>query len=833
MAITNSRRVHLVCNAHIDPVWLWERDEGIAAALSTFRCAADFCEEFDGFVFNHNEALLYEWTEEYEPALFERIRALVRAGKWHIMGGWYLQPDCNLPSGESFVRQILAGRRYFEEKFGVRPTTAINFDPFGHDRGLVQILTGSGFDSYIICRPLDADLALGGNDVHWIGHDGSSVIVHRSPEWYNSALGKAREKMQKTVAERTENPLMILWGVGDHGGGASRGDLRDLAELRAEFAAKGIELVHSDPESYFSELVAGGKSLPSFSGDLRPWAPGCYTSMSLIKRAHRALEDALYGTEKLLAAAVMNGRLPWPQAELADARKDLMFLQFHDILPGSAIVEVEEWSLGLAARARESLGRLRARSLFALASGQRAAGDDEIPILVLNPHPWPVEATVECEFQMADQNWEDSRHLPELFHDGVSVPCQGEKESSTLNLDWRKRIVFRATLAPNGLTRFVCRLRLEAGNPVPVPRVAKGALVFSSGKAEISIGLSTGLLEGWTEGGVSLLPPGAFSVAAFQDDADPWGISPRDYTRERGRFVLATAAEAAKIAGVAVAELAPVRLVEDGPVRSVVEAIFVLGRATMIRRYAIEHARSGIDISDELVWEEADRMLKLLVPTGFDPGAEYRGQGAFCRSELPANGTEAVAQRWVAARSGDRAILVFTDFTYGSDYSGGTIRLNLMRTAAYAAHPILDRPLLPADRAVPRMDRGLRRFTFRVESGSAKLLDSADLRGLERGEKPWAISFFPPGGGKPIQAGCTLESKTGALVLSALKRAETGDGWIVRLYDPVGTGGYGMLRFPALGFGPFPVACGPWGIKTWKLGDDGTFTETDLAEGTK
>jgi len=142
-------------------------------------------------------------------------------------------------------------------------------------------------------------------------------------------------------------------------------------------------------------------------------------------------------------------------------------------------------------------------------------------------------------------------------------------------------------------------------------------------------------------------------------------------------------------------------------------------------------------------------MLKLLVPTGFAPGAEYRGQGAFCRSELPADGSEAVAQRWVAARSGDKAVLVFTDFTYGSDYSDGTIRLNLLRTAAYAAHPILDRPLLPADRALARMDRGLRRFSFRVEVGSAKLLDSADLRGLERGEKPWAISFFPPGSGKP------------------------------------------------------------------------------------
>ena len=145
--------VHLICNAHLDPVWQWEWEEGVSEAISTFRTAADLCEEFGGFIFNHNEVVLYNWIEQYEPALFKRIQKLVKAGKWHIMGGWYLQPDCNMPSGEGLVRQILVGRAYFQEKFGIRPTTAMNFDPFGHPRSLVQILVKSGFDSYIHCRP--------------------------------------------------------------------------------------------------------------------------------------------------------------------------------------------------------------------------------------------------------------------------------------------------------------------------------------------------------------------------------------------------------------------------------------------------------------------------------------------------------------------------------------------------------------------------------------------------------------------------------------------------------------------------------------------------------
>ena len=108
------KEVHLICNAHLDPIWQWEWEEGAAAALSTFRSAADLADEFD-YIFCHNEVTLYKYIEEYAPALFARIKELIRIGKWRIMGGWYLQPDCNMPSGEAFVRQIGLGRKYFQE----------------------------------------------------------------------------------------------------------------------------------------------------------------------------------------------------------------------------------------------------------------------------------------------------------------------------------------------------------------------------------------------------------------------------------------------------------------------------------------------------------------------------------------------------------------------------------------------------------------------------------------------------------------------------------------------------------------------------------------------
>ena len=113
------KELHLVCNAHIDPVWQWEWEEGVAAAFSTFNSAVNLADKYD-YIFCHNEAILYKYIEEYEPELFEKIRSLVKIGRWRIIGGWFLQPDCTMLSGESFVRQIGYGKKYFKEKFGAR-----------------------------------------------------------------------------------------------------------------------------------------------------------------------------------------------------------------------------------------------------------------------------------------------------------------------------------------------------------------------------------------------------------------------------------------------------------------------------------------------------------------------------------------------------------------------------------------------------------------------------------------------------------------------------------------------------------------------------------------
>ncbi len=251
------KHIHLICNAHLNPVWQWEWEEGAAEVLSTFRIAAELCGQYDTFVFCHNEAILYEWTEQYAPALFEQIRELVKREKWHIMGGWYLQPDCNLPCGELMLRQIEYGRVYFAGKFCVAPTVAVNVDPFGHSRGLVQLLSKTGYTGYLFMRPENVDqyIRLPADEFVWEGYDGSQVTAVRLADSYNSRRGQAAEKVKAFLDACDENGACIcLWVIGDHGGGPSKKDLDDLAVLMRQTAQTGNRISHETPEAYFEVL---------------------------------------------------------------------------------------------------------------------------------------------------------------------------------------------------------------------------------------------------------------------------------------------------------------------------------------------------------------------------------------------------------------------------------------------------------------------------------------------------------------------------------------------------------------------------------------------------
>lgn len=814
-----TRTIHLICNAHLDPVWLWEWEEGAATALSTFRTAADLCEEFEAFIFNHNEALLYRWVEEHEPSLFVRIQQLVKEGRWHIMGGWYLQPDCNMPSGESFIRQITLGRRYFNEKFGVRPTTAINFDPFGHTRGLVQILAKSGYDSYIICRPGAEDVSSPDEPYWWEGYDGSRVRVVRPRLWYNSPLGKVREKVERYLREYPEeSPGILLWGVGNHGGGPSRQDLCQLSELIKSYPDAGIR--HSTPEAFFHDLGTN-TNLPTYRMDLNPWGVGCYTSMSQVKQRHRRLENELYSAEKMASAAWLLAGMAYPHAELGEALHDLAMAEFHDILPGSSIQPVEEMALRLMDHGLENCSRVKAHAFFALSQGQAPASPAEIPILVFNPHPYPVEAIVECEFNLADFNNEGTT-LATAYQGEIRLPTQLEQELSNLALDWRKHIVLRARLEPAQMNRFDCRLERVEHKPTPSLSPQKGQLHFQTPNLEVVINTLTGLIDRYKAGGIDFLRPGACRPRVMFDSADPWEMRTRGFRRKAGVFRLLSPRRAATFAGLEGKPLTPVRIIEDGEVRTVVEALFGYRDSFLCLRYKLPQQGTEMEIEARVHWNEKDRLLKLAFPIK-GKGMRFLGQVAFGVGELPENGEEAVAQKWLALAGSDTALTVINDRTYAADFDGKELRLSLLRSPAYSAHPISQRPLVPQDRYSPRQDQGERLFRFWLQGGTRReRLAAVDREALAHNEAPMALSFFPKGGG--IKPGPLLVVEEPAVQVTAIKPAEENDNLIVRLFEPTGKARNAVLRLPwaemeiPAGLAPFEILTlrVNWRTKTWE-----------------
>jgi alpha-mannosidase len=822
------KKIHLICNAHLDPVWLWEWEEGAAEAISTFRSAAELCENNKAFVFNHNEVILYEWVKEYEPKLFERIKKLVKAGRWHIMGGWYLQPDCNMPSGESLVRQILTGRQYFKKNFGVKPTTAINFDSFGHSRGLVQILAKSGYDSYLFGRPQQPFMELKNDLFIWFGFDGSKILAKRFKGWYNTQLGNAKKQIVEKIEQSNDDIIEILWGVGNHGGGPSRKDLADINAMIED--RKDIKISHSRPEDYFAKIKKDGIKLGKRQDDLNPWGIGCYVSMVRVKQKHRQLENELYMVEKMASSTAANKLVKYPQDEIALASKDLMFGQFHDILPGSSIQLVEEAALRTMDHGLEILSVIKARCFFALASGQRKAKEGQIPILVYNPHPHKIEGVFECEFNLPDFNKDGSFMNVKVYQKDKSITAQVEKELSNHASDWRKRIVFQAELEPNQMNRFDCSLQRIDKKPSILKIIKNGKIVFDNSQLKIVINAKTGFIDSFKVDGIDFVGKGAFCPVVLKDNEDPWRMDGVQFEREIGRFRLLDKNAGTKFSGFEnEVKLDSVRVIEDGDVRTVVEAVLGFEESFICQRYKLPKTGTQFEIETRVYWNQKNRLLKLLIPMT-DAGSEYFGQTAFGTQQLPSNGNEAVAQKWVAVvnKKNGKCFTCINDGVYGSDFSGRNLRLTLLRSPAFSGHPEGDNEVVASGRFTERMDQGERLFRFWINGGTvAERLKKIASESLAKNEKPFALSFFPNGAGKMPKPFASLNKEF--IEISAIKKAESNNDWIIRLFNSTNRKQLAKLKLTVLGISR-NLSFGPYEIKTLRANSKGKIYEANLME---
>ncbi len=762
----NLKKWHMICNAHIDPIWQWDWPEGVSATLSTFYSAVKLCMDFD-YIFCHNEVTVYKYVEEYAPELFEKIKELVRIGKWHIMGGWYLQSDCNMPSGESLVRQIREGQRYFKEKFDVVPTTAINLDPFGHSVGLVQIVKKCGQDSYLFMRPFSHELSLASDQFIWRGLDGSEIKATRIEGGYNTPLGKSAESIRKKTRWQPFDVGVALWGVGNHGGGPSR---KDLANIKGELLTDTSEkYIHSTPEGFFAEI----EPTAVFDKSLHISMPGCYTSMYRVKKLHAQLENEISIAEKISSVAYMTGALDkYPEKELQGAVEDLMNAEFHDVLPGSSVQCGEDAGIRYLSHGMLEAERAKIKSYFALSKAQKPAKEGEYPVVVFNPHPYELISNVECEFTLADQNWDESISslIKVVDENGSTVPYQVIKEESNLTLDWRKRIIFEARLKPMALTRYSVYVDFVEAKKAERCSV----FVFDNGRKHVEIDEKTGLLKSYKIDGVEYLKEG-FGLCSFDDNSDPWGMGKEQLSRMGTNEKSFT--PSLKPSGV-FEGMKSVQVVENGDIYLGIEAFFECDSTRARILYKIYKSNDDIDIDVSLYMGDINKIVKLKLPIKMS--GELLGQCAFGTDKLFDDGRENVAHRFVAVDSNDTCVALLNNGVYGSHYENGSLYMSLCRGVTYCAHPIGQRELIPTDRFTKKIDQGENNYSFRLTLAKRNQLER---RAEEFNLKPYALNIFPiPASASKFK---DLEISLGEDIISmpTVKKAYGKDAVIFRLLN--------------------------------------------------
>ena len=345
--------VKAIGNSHIDMAWLWPETETVEVVRNTFRTALDLMREYPDFKFTASAAQAYVWMEEKYPAIFQEIEQRVKEGRWEIVGGMWVEPDLNMPDGESLVRQILYGKRYFKQKFGVDVNIGWNPDSFGYNAQLPQIYKRSGIDYFVTQKllvglgvhqvPLPSVLVAGARrhahadllPQHYSGQI-DPVTMARDSSVYGPLMWKYNGGTDSAPDGALQ--MMYLYGVGDHGGGPTRVDL-DTALRWQKSDVVYPKLEFSTAASFLNNLSKNESelNLPVWNGELYfQYHRGVQTTQSETKRGNRKSEVALLDAEKLASIGTLFGQ-PYPQADFDASWKKVLFNQFHDILPGSGI----------------------------------------------------------------------------------------------------------------------------------------------------------------------------------------------------------------------------------------------------------------------------------------------------------------------------------------------------------------------------------------------------------------------------------------------------------------------------------------------------------------
>ena len=794
--------VALIGNAHIDPVWLWQWREGFHEVKATFRSALDRMHENPDFVFTCACACYYQWVEENDPEMFAEIQQRVAQGRWGIVGGMWIQPDMNIPSGESLVRQTLLSQRYFREKFGKTATVGYNVDTFGHNAMTPEILQKAGMNAYVWMRPGAAENGnIPDGPMLWTGLDGTVLPAYRIFGEYNCKNNIAQKiDAHLTRGDQLGQNTMCFYGVGNHGGGPTRRNLREIGEYR-QTAPRGKEAVYGTPMDYFAAL--NPDTLPGWTGELQHHASGCYSTHSRSKMLHRETENALLRMEKFAALSQTLTGHRLNRAFVRRAWENLLFNEFHDLMGGCSLPEAMEdacrqldEALSIADREENAaLQRIAwqidtSKGLPALTRSKeedwKLWGIEGLgtPIVVFNPHDFEAEDTVLIR-----------RPLGAVEDDeGHPVAVQQIRASRTNGSNDRWDSVFRARVPALGYRLYWAYLEQRQSAPETMLKAEPYALENACLRLELDP--ETGMLRRLIHkpSGTDALA-GPASVRLMDISAcDTWAHMVFAFDKEAGAF-----------GG------AEVTMEEQGPVRAVLRAVSRHGESSLCLRYILYADADQVELDVTLDLRETHRMVKLCLPTA---GKRVLSEIPYGVLERQQTGQEDPCQRFVAMVGEKGGMALLNNGKYSYSAKDGELRMTLANTSAFADH--YGQPY--RDFACQYMDQGRQHFRlalvpFAGDWRNARL----GCRAETLNQPMTAIAETYHRGPLPAeQAGVAVDHP--GVAVTTMKRAEDETGYVIRAVETLGQRTRATVTLPLLGR-MLTADWRPFEIKTFLLPD--------------
>jgi alpha-mannosidase len=769
--------IHLIPNAHLDPVWLWDWREGCTEMIATTRTVLDLMDEFPDLTFVRGEAFVYRHIEESDPPTFKRLLAQVRAGRWDVVGGNVVQSDMNLPATESCLRHLLYAQRYFEEHLGVRARVGWSADCFGHSVALPDLLAAGGIEAYSYTRPKSVPPD---STFWWEGPAGSRLLVHHPTVGnYITERHEMPSRLDKVQGKAEEGPcrnVACFMGLGNHGGHPTR---RMLAEARDWAQAHPqVDVVFSTLTRFFAALRAEAGELPEsavpvFRGEVNFAPRGIYAAGARFKFFYRKAEAALGRAERIASVAAASQEAPSHSAgDLREAWEAVLFNTFHDILPGASIERVYDEQADWLAHAPHAARKAEQRAVQSLtrridARVRPPAPDmpSGVPMLVFNPHPWPYAGPVELEACLDYRPLWKYRNRPDeapvvvLDSEAKALPLQKIAPESLYApaLNIRNRVVVPVEVPPMGWTVLEFA-HVEDAPVVPVPEpVTAGDHSIANGLWEVSAAPGEAGIQ-LRRGGASLLEAAGMSAVTVED---PWGIW-GDFDDSPESLSLTQVRETWRVTRVEVTE--------RGPLRATLNVRFEAGRSRLDLALSLSRDRDALDVRARVFWDERCARLKLVLPGRFTQ-AEYDVMGGSIRrgsmGEVPGG-------RWVRLEGSGASLGFASDALYGFNLtSEGALQASVVRATRHTADAPAQREEHPW---LAVQGIGELRFSF---------LLTADLDALQRLaaelEQPLLVAHAVPSSGDWARSGSLMALAPESVRLLALKPAEDGDGWVLRL----------------------------------------------------